>query len=339
MNIRTDMLPRLVRNEEPRADGVIAIGTEVIRMEAAALSALAGAIDGTFARAVDMLMDTRGRVIVAGLGKSGHVARKMAATFASTGTPAFFLHLAEAGHGDLGMIAPGDLLVVISYSGRTAELRMLGDHARRIGVPIIAITAAHDGPLLELAAVRLVLPILPEACPMALSPTTSTTMTMALGDALAVAAMRLRGIQSAELKSLHPGGNIGMRLRTVQSVMHGQNSLPLVAETQPMAEVILVMTERSFGTAGVVDSDGLLTGVITDGDLRRHAEALFHLTAEQAMTCAPITIAPEANLETALALMKQEKITALFVVDSFGTMPARPVGILHIHDLLRLGMV
>lgn len=310
-----------------------AIGSEVIRTEAAALSLLADMLGAEFADAVGRLSRTEGRVIVSGMGKSGHIARKIAATLASTGTPALFVHPAEAGHGDLGMIVRGDLLLLLSNSGETPELRALIDHGRRLSCTIVAIASRDASPLMAAADVRLLLPAAREACPVNIAPTTSTTLMLALGDALAIAVMRLRGTARETLRALHPGGAIGSRLMPVDTIMHGGLKLPLVAPALRMSDVMIEMSHKGFGIAGVI-ADDRLVGVITDGDLRRHSSHLFDQTAADVMTPTPVTVTEGVACEEALAVMEEHRITALFVVACDA--PTRVVGLIHIHDLARL---
>jgi len=310
----------------------------VLRIEAEGLSALARSLDGAFQRTLDLLAAVSGRVTVTGMGKSGHVARKMAATFASTGTPAQFVHPGEASHGDLGMIAPSDAIVALSNSGDTAELCDIIAYARRFAIPLAAMTRRAGSTLAEAADVAIILPEAPEACPMGLAPTTSTTMMLALGDAIAVALLERKGFTAQDFQVLHPGGSIGRKLLRVSEMMHQGKELPLCQPQTPMAEAILVMTERRFGCVGIVDGDGCLIGIITDGDLRRHmTPGLLDMAAREVMTPAPRTIRPQALAAEALGIMNgvrdQRPITSLFVVEG-----ARPIGILHIHDCLQAGV-
>jgi arabinose-5-phosphate isomerase len=314
----------------------LAAATRVLRLEAEGILALARGLDGKLVRALDILGSVRGRVVVSGMGKSGHVAHKIAATLASTGTPALFVHPAEASHGDLGMITPGDAVLALSNSGSTPELADIIAHTRRFRIPLVAITAGAGSALADAADLALILPQADEACPMGLAPTTSTTMALALGDALAIALLERRGFSTADFKLLHPGGQLGRRLLKVSEIMHGGERLPLVQPTTPMSETILVMSTKSFGCAGVVDSAGKLIGIVTDGDLRRHmAPDLLAQTAEAVMTPGPKTIRPQALAAEALALMNMSErpFTALFVVEE-----GRPVGIVHMHDCLRAGV-
>ncbi len=315
---------------------VLERGRNVVAIEAAGVDALGRSLDGTFVSAVRALIDMKGRAIVCGLGKSGHVGTKIAATLASTGTPAFFLHAAEAAHGDMGMIAPGDVVVLISNSGETAELLPIIEHLKILGVPIIGISSGSRSSLIREADVPLVLPPADEACPVGIAPTTSTTMMLALGDALAMAVMEKRGFTRDDFKRLHPGGSIGLKLAKVSQFMHGGERLPLVAPETPMAEVIMTMTSKSFGIAGVVDADGTLVGVITDGDLRRHITEIADATADRVMTRTPRVIDAAMPAEDALKFLNAQKVTALFVVEAAGG--DRPIGIVHVHDFLRLGL-
>lgn len=312
---------------------ILAIGQEVVQVEGRALIELADYLDESFAHAVELLIDTKQRVIVSGMGKSGHVARKIAATLASTGTPSLFVHPAEAAHGDLGMITPGDLLLILSNSGSTPELKAIVRHAKMVGSPIIAMASQAASPLMQSADVRLLLPTVREACPVNIAPTTSTTVMLALGDALAVATMRVRGLTRERLQLLHPGGAIGDRLQPVDALMHVGEKLPLVAAQAPMLDVVLEMTRKSFGIAGVVEDDRLI-GVITDGDLRRHSEQLFSLTARDVLTPDPKMVPEGTMCEDAIAMLQEYRITALFVTAHDA--PERPVGLVHIHDFTRL---
>jgi arabinose-5-phosphate isomerase len=306
----------------------------VILREAGALEALAGALDDSFATALGLLMAAKGRVIVSGMGKSGHIARKIAATFASTGTPAHFVHPAEASHGDLGMVAEGDVLIVLSNSGETPELADLLAHAKRFGIPMIGITSRDGSTVMRQATAGLLLPLVPEACETGIVPTTSTTMTLALGDALAIALMEHRAFTPEHFRMFHPGGKLGAKLLKVRDLMH--DDPPLVASDLPMGEVLLEITRRGFGVVGVTDAEGNLTGIITDGDLRRHLDGLMSHSAGQVMTANPRAIGPDALAGEALALMNDRKITCLLVTapDS-----RKAIGILHVHDCLRAGVV
>jgi arabinose-5-phosphate isomerase len=318
-----------------RAD--LAVARSVLATEAAGLRALAAGLDETFTQAVDLLASATGRVVVSGMGKSGLVGRKIAATFASTGTPALFVHPGEASHGDLGMVVPGDAVLALSNSGETAELADLVAHTRRFALPLVAITARAGSALATAADVALVLPSAAEACPMGLAPTTSTTMQMALGDALAVALLTGRGFTAADFHRIHPGGRLGARLRRVRELMHSGDAMPLTAPETPMDRALLLMTEKRFGCLGVVGPDARLVGILTDGDLRRAmGPGLLARRVGEIMTPSPRVIGPEALAAEALRVMNapERPITALFVVNPNG----KPIGILHIHDLLRAGL-
>lgn len=317
--------------------GDLDVARSVLHTEAAGLHALAAGLTASFGNAVDLLARATGRVVVSGMGKSGLVARKIAATLASTGTPALFVHPAEASHGDLGMIVQGDALIALSNSGETAELADLVAHSRRFGVPLVAITARASSTLAAAADVALTLPIAAEACPMGLAPTTSTTMQMALGDAVAVALLTRRGFTAADFHQIHPGGRLGTRLRRVRDLMHPGDAMPLAPPELPMDRALLLITEKRFGCLGVVNTSGRLVGIVTDGDLRRAmGPDLLSRKVASVMTPAPRTIAPDALAGEALHTMNanERPITALFVVDA----TSRPLGILHIHDLLRAGV-
>ena len=302
-------------------------GRHVVHDEARALDALADSLGDEFETAVRLILDCRGKLIVCGLGTSGHIGRKIAATFASTGTTATFLHLAEAIHGDLGIADSGDVGLLISQSGQTAELEPVIDHFEHIGVPIIAITGNAGSMLGQAAAAPLVLPHWTEVGPEAVAPTTSTTMTLALGDALAMTVMREKGFTRTDFGRLHPGGTLGLRLKPVKRLMHGGDALPLVTRDTSMHDVIVVMSEKRLGLVGVTDSDGKLVGIITDGDLRRNMEKGLDHPASAFMSADPKRVAPDSLVDEALTLFEEHRITALFVCDG-----DRPVGVLHIHD-------
>ena len=308
-------------------DDVLNFGREILHDEARALDALANSLGEPFDRAVGLILECGGKLIVSGLGKSGHVGRKIAATFASTGTTGTFLHLAEAIHGDLGMAAKGDVAILISQSGETAELEPVIDHFRNVGIPIIAITGNSTSMLAEAATAPLVLPHWPEVGPEAVAPTTSTTMTLALGDALAMTVMRQKGFTRTDFGRLHPGGSLGARLKPVTRLMHSGDQLPLVNQQTSMHDTVLEMSAKRLGVVGVTDEAGNLVGVITDGDLRRHIEQGLDHPATVFMSANPKTIGPDALIDEALTLFDEYKITTLFVVDE-----GRPVGVLHIHD-------
>jgi len=273
-------------------------------------------------------------VICTGVGKSGHVARKIAATLASTGRPAIFVHATEASHGDLGMIGPQDAILALSKSGETRELADVVAYAKRFGAPLLAMTARADSALGRAADILLLLPDAPEATPQVDAPTTSTTLQIALGDALAVALLERRGFTAQDFRVFHPGGKLGAMLRTVRDLMHGSDELPLVGGDAAMQEALLEMTRRRFGCVGVTGADGRLEGLITDGDLRRHMEGLMSHAAGEVMTPSPKTVTPDTLAAEALKLMNEARITVLFVVED-----GRPVGVLHVHDLLRAGVI
>jgi arabinose-5-phosphate isomerase len=315
----------------------ITVGRRVLTVEAEGLFAQAAALGPAFAEAVDVLYAAKGRIICTGVGKSGHVARKIAATFASTGAPASFVHAAEASHGDLGAIGQGDVVLALSKTGETRELADVIAYARRFTIPLIAITAQADSALGRASDIVLELAPAPEAADTLNAPTTSTTVQMALGDALAVALLERRGFTPQDFGKLHPGGKLGAMLRTVADLMHGVDELPLVAKDTPMREALLVMTEKRWGVVGVAEADGRLCGVITDGDLRRHIDGLLDHKAGEVMTPGPRKSARPGMLASeALALMSDPApaVTVMFVVEE-----GRPVGVLHVHDLLRAGVM
>ncbi len=304
----------------------------VIRTEADALALLEQSLSAPFEEAVRVILAATGRVVVSGMGKSGHVGRKIAATLASTGTPAQFVHPAEASHGDLGMVTRGDVALVLSNSGETPEIADIVAHTRRFEIPLIGVAGRAGSTLLRQSDVPLLLPQAPEACGTGIVPTSSTTMTLALGDALAVALMEHRRFTPEHFRTFHPGGKLGARLATVADLMHDE--MPLVDEATPMTEALLTISRTGFGVTGVAGPDGRLVGIITDGDLRRHMQGLLDHTAAEVMTRNPRTISPDALAEAALAQMQENKITTLFAVRE-----GRPAGILHIHDCLRAGIV
>jgi arabinose-5-phosphate isomerase len=310
---------------------VLEFGREILHDEARALDALADSLGADFTRAVELILGANGKLIVGGLGKSGHVGRKIAATFASTGTTATFLHLAEAIHGDLGIAAKGDVAILISLSGKTAELEPVIDHLQAVGIPIIAITGNANSPLGQASEAPLVLPHWPEVGPESVAPTTSTTMSLALGDALAMTVMRQKGFTRTDFGRLHPGGALGARLKPVRRLMHSGEQLPLIGANNSMHEAVVEMSEKRLGVVGVTDESGRLLGVITDGDLRRNIERGLDLTAREYMTSDPKTIGPDALVADAIALFDEYKITSLFVVEGEGG-DVRPVGVVHIHD-------
>ena len=312
----------------------LATARRVIETEAKALGILAASLDDGFARAVSVILSAKGRVIVSGMGKSGHIGRKIASTLASTGTPAQFVHPAEASHGDLGMVTENDVALILSNSGETPELADIIAHTRRFNIPLIGVAARASSSLIRQCDVAILLPAAPEACGTGVVPTSSTTMTLALGDALAVALMEHRAFTPDHFRLFHPGGKLGARLLKVRDLMH--SDLPLTSETSPMSEALLSISRSGFGVTGVTNAAGALTGIITDGDLRRHMEGLLSLTAGQVMTRNPQTIEPDALAEKAAAIMDERRITCLFVLDP-ATGP-QAIGLLKIHDLLRAGV-
>ncbi len=311
---------------------------KTVDIEARGLAVLREALNGDLGaaveKAVSSILSARGRLIVTGMGKSGHVCRKIAATMASTGTPAYFVHPAEAGHGDLGMIAAEDVILAASWSGESTELAAIIAYAGRFKVPLIAITSNAGSTLGRAADVVLELPKSEEACPHGLAPTTSTVVQLALGDALAIALLEGRGFTASDFGIFHPGGKLGASLRLVRDVMHAGDTIPLVASGAKMKEALVVMTGRSFGCVGIVDETGLLVGIITDGDLRRHlSDNLLTCSVDEIMTVRPKTVRPDTLLARAIEILSTSSITALFVLDE-----GRPVGIVHMHDLLRIGV-
>ncbi len=315
----------------------LAVARRVIRAEIAGLEQLSHGLDGAFGAALNLCAAARGRLIVTGIGKSGHVARKIAATLASTGTPAQFVHPAEASHGDLGMIGFGDAILALSNSGESDELADIIAYSRRFNIPLIAITGGRASTLAQAADVVLLLPRAPEACPMGLAPTTSTTVMMAVGDALAIALLERKGFSSDDFQRFHPGGKLGRRLLRVADIMHTGDAVPLIAPHTPMSEAILVMTAKSFGCVGVCEDGGRLVGVITDGDLRRHMDdGLLSRQVAEVMHSSPKTIGANRLAGEALGLMTDRKpaTTSLFVVDE----AACPIGFVHMHDCLRAGV-
>lgn len=304
----------------------------VIATEADGLALLSAGLGDSFDKAVETILAARGRVVVSGMGKSGHIARKIAATLASTGTPAQFVHPAEASHGDLGMVAEGDVAVVISNSGETPEIADIVAHTRRFNIPLIGIASREGSTLIRQSDVALILPSAPEACGKGIVPTTSTTMTLALGDALAVALMEHRRFTPEHFRTFHPGGKLGAQLSRVGDLMH--EDMPLVSEDTPMTDALLEISQKGYGVTGVTGPSGKLVGIITDGDLRRHMSGLLDRRAADVMTADPRTIRADQLAEAALAEMQSRKITCLFAVDD-----GLPRGILHIHDCLRAGIV
>lgn len=316
----------------------LAAARRVLRLEAESLEALSESLDETFLRVLEILATASGRITVTGMGKSGHVGRKIAATFASTGTPAQFVHPSEASHGDLGMIAPGDAVLALSNSGDTAELGDIIAYTRRFAIPLVAFSGRPNCTLVDAADAAIILPEMPEAGAMGVAPTTSTTMMMALGDAVAIALLERKGFSVQDFQVFHPGGTLGRKLFRVSEIMHGTEELPLCRPETLLADAILIMTKRRFGCVGITDAQGALIGIITDGDLRRHmTPGLLERPAAEVMTASPRTIRPQALAAEALGVMNgtvdSQPITSLFVVQD-----SRPVGILHMHDCLRAGV-
>lgn len=314
---------------------------DVIRAEAEALGTLADALDTSFREAIDLLLNAKGRVIVTGIGKSGHIARKIAATLASTGTPAQFVHPAEASHGDLGMVTRADVVLAISNSGEAPELANMIAFSRRFDIPLVGITKAPGSALGSQCDVVLRLPDLGEACGTGVVPTISTTMTLALGDALAVALMKHRAFTADHFRDFHPGGKLGALLTRVADLMHTGDTMPLVATNTPMQEALIEISQKGFGVVGVTDDSGALTGIITDGDLRRHmSDRFLDLTAQDVMTTSPRTIYPDILAQEAVGIMNGQdggrSVTCLFVTARDQTAP--PLGLIHIHDCLRVGL-
>ena len=312
---------------------IVRSARRVLQTEANAILEMVEALPKDFAEVVELILKTEGRVIISGVGKSGHIGRKISATLASTGTPSYFVHAAEASHGDLGMITSQDICLLISNSGETNELRDILLHTRRFNIPMIAISSNMGSTLMQSADFKLNLTNLPEACAIGMAPTTSTTLTLALGDAIAVAVMEQRGFGSEDFLKNHPGGKLGAQLSRVADLMHKGEKVPTVEADTPMSDVLLSMTSKGFGITGVLKG-GILIGVISDGDLRRHMGNLMEKTAGEIATLDPVTITPELFAAQALALLNEKKISALMVVDE----AKRPVGIVHIHDLLRAGV-
>lgn len=314
---------------------ILDAGRNTITAESSALAQLAESLDENFVRAVEMLSKPNSRVIVSGMGKSGHIAKKIAATFASVGQPSFFVHPAEASHGDLGMITANDILLLLSHSGETQELKTMLDYSRRFHIPMVAITAKENSNLATIADITLCYPNVAEACPMGLAPTTSTTMMLALGDALAISTLHTRNFSPTDFRTFHPGGNLGKQLSRVRDFMHGGDRLPVVDKGMLMNECLIKISYFGFGCVAVINDSEEILGIITDGDLRRHMHAgLLNDKVEEVMTPSPISISPDILMAEALAIMQEKSITSLFVTTS-----NKPIGILHIHDCLRAGII
>ncbi len=307
---------------------------QVVTDEARALDALAESLNEDFAEAVQLILQATGRIIISGIGKSGHIGHKIAATLASTGTPAYFVHPAEASHGDLGMVSKDDVVLAISNSGEAPELVNLLAFTRRFGIPLIGLSSKPDSTLMKQADVHLLIPSMGEACGFGMVPSISTTLTLAMGDALAIALMKHRDFKPEDFRAFHPGGKLGAQLSTVRDLMHAD--LPVVRSGTSMSEALLVMSQKSFGVVGVTDDAGRLLGIVTDGDLRRNMDGLLNKTTDEVMTRDPLTIAPNAMAEEAVGIMNDRKITSLFVVDPDADGQAQ--GLLHIHDCLRVGL-
>ncbi len=313
---------------------IIEQGANVITTEAEALNLLAKSLDENFAKAVETILNCEGRVILSGMGKSGHIGRKIAATLASTGTPSFFVHPAEASHGDLGMITPNDICIVLSNSGETSELSDVLAHCKRFGIAIIGVASKAESTLIQSSNIGLVLPAAKEACAIGMAPTTSTTMTLALGDALAVAVMELRGFKKENFKTFHPGGKLGAALLKVTNLMHKGSDLPLVPQGTSMKDAILEMSAKTFGVVGVLDNDFHLAGIITDGDLRRNIDDLLSKDVDKVANPKPIVVKENMLALEAVHMMNERKITCLFVVSEDN----KPVGLVRLHDCLRAGV-
>jgi arabinose-5-phosphate isomerase len=317
------------------ASGDLAAARRVLQLASQALESLSASLDGDFTRTIGLILAAKGRVIVSGMGKSGHVARKIAATLSSTGTPAYFVHPAEASHGDMGAITRQDVLLMLSWGGETAELSDLITYAKRFRIPLIGVASNPESTLIKAADVALILPRAPEACPMGMAPTTSTTMMLALGDAIAVALMERKGFSPDQYRDFHPGGSLGRALIRVSDLMHQGAEIPLGREDTAMPDLLLTMASGRLGCVGILDDAGLLLGIVTDGDVRRHAAGLEQRKAGEIMTRDPQIAHPQQLAAEALALMTERKITQLFVVSEDGR---APLGVLHIHDCLRAGL-
>lgn len=316
----------------------VAAAVRTLELEGGGIDALRAALGngmgGPFKAAVALLRNARGRVIVSGIGKSGHVGQKIAATFASTGTPAFFVHPSEASHGDLGMITSEDVILALSWSGETVELANLITYSRRFSVPLIALTSGATSALAKNSNVVLCLPQAKEACPHGLAPTTSTTMTLALGDCLAIALLEARGFTAHDFKMFHPGGSLGASLKYVADIMHKGDRLPLAGREERMSDALVTMTAKALGCLGIVDDEGRLIGIVTDGDLRRHmGDNLLNAKAVDVMTANPKSVDPGMLASAALEMINASRITTVFVIEG-----GKPVGVLHVHDLLRAGV-
>lgn len=319
-----------------KESSILTSARRALQAEADGLYALAQSLEGAFEEAVHLIQQTKGRMIISGMGKCSHIAKKIAATFASTGQPAFFVHPAEASHGDLGMVAVDDCLLMLSNSGETAEMANLIAHSRRFSIPLIAITGRAGSTLAQMATVTLALPAVEEACPLGLAPMTSTTLMLALGDALAVSLLTERNFTASDFKVFHPGGSLGSQLTRVSEKMHKGTAVPCAFSTTKMTDVVLEISTKGFGCVAVIDEDGVLQGVVTDGDLRRHMDCdLLKLSAQEIMTLNPTTVSGETLMGEALAVMNKKGITSLLIVDQ----EKRVEGIIHVHDFLRAGVM
>ena len=314
-------------------DNIEEVAKFVIKTEASALLKLGSDLPKDFSRTIDAILNTKGRVVVSGVGKSGHVGRKIAATFASTGTPASFVHATEASHGDLGMITADDFCLLISNSGETSELNDILAHTRRFGIVTAVISSSLNSSLMQAADFKLLLTDAPEACTIGMAPTTSTILTMALGDALAVSLMEQRDFKPDDFKVLHPGGNLGLQMLTVSQLMRSKSEMAIVKDDLPMSDVVSCMTETGFGVAVLVDRKGILSGVITDGDLRRNINQILTLSPRDIATLNPTTVKPADLVSVALEKMEKFKVYAIVVEEE-----DRPVGLLRMHDVLRSGI-
>lgn len=327
------------RQAKVERDGAIASAIRTVETEKAGLAALSAALEGklydAFCEAVRIIGDISGRVIVTGIGKSGHIGAKIAATFASTGTPSFFVHPVEANHGDLGMIARDDVILAMSWSGESVEMQGIINYSRRFSIPLIAVTSGERSALAREADTVLLLPKEQEACPHGLAPTTSTLMQLSLGDALAVALLEARGFTATDFKTFHPGGKLGASLSHIGDVMHSGENLPLVALGTSMPDAVMLLAQKRYGCVGVIDDDGILVGIVTDGDIARNlSRNLAELNVDEVMTRNPKTVKPTTLATAALGLLNQHNISALIVTDE----TFRPIGIVHFHDLLRIGV-
>src|SRR3954452_16671092 len=321
--VQNALISSALRTLETEASGITAL-----------IDAIRNGLGAPFIAAIELIKGAGGRLIVTGMGKSGHVGRKIAATFASTGTPAYFVHPGEASHGDLGMITKDDVIMALSWSGETVELKDLIDYSRRFRAGLIAVTADAASTLAKAADVALILPQAREACPHNLAPTTSSLLQLALGDALAVALLESRGFTALNFRDLHPGGRLGAKLKFIRDLMHSGAGVPLIARGAAMSAAIVEMTAKGFGCVGITDATGKLAGIITDGDLRRHmGKDLLAEKVDDVMTKSPKTVSADQLASDAIELLNSPKLTAVFVVEA-----GKPAGIVHLHDLLRAGV-